>query len=607
MAELGSQAVVLGAGIAGLLTARVLSEFYESVTVVERDRLPDRPAQRKGVPQGRHLHNFLSRGTQVIDELFPGFLDELVAAGAVVVADDDLSRRYVRVGRYELNRTGRLTDPEPLAVYQASRPFIEFHLRRRVAALSNVTILDNHEAIEPLTTADGVIGMRIMKPDNGIATIEDTDLVVDATGRAALTPSLLDRYGFGRPPEKQRESTWRYSSQLMRIPKGRITERMVFVNQGNSAPAALLVAYEHDNWMLAIACPIDCGGPPTNFAESLAAAEAVLPAAIMAGLRGATPAGDIAISRSTAALWRRYDQMPGLPAGMLLLGDALCNLNPIYGQGMTMAALQALALRDCLRAGDTDLAARFYSAAAAVIGPVWAMNAASDRIPCANTPHPVRRQLRNWTERAAVKAAANDIAVAERFFRVRSLIDPPARLRDPALFLRIMMANARPAGRQAGIAPSHPPQSASVNRADEEAIRALIDRQVRGWDTGDSNAYASVFTADADYVTFLGSHHKGREAIAESYAPLFKRFLRGSRLRTQITQLRYLTPDVALIQARAAVTKQAQRWSRRPGRVNTSVAVRTDDGWLLAASQNTTHRRFAEKLLGGLTFRKAHR
>jgi uncharacterized protein (TIGR02246 family) len=606
MADLGSQAVVLGGGIAGLLTARVLSEFYGSVTVVERDALPDHPAHRKGVPQGRHLHNFLSRGTQILGELFPGLLRELVVAGAVVVADSDLSGIYARIGRYELKRTGRLADPAALAVYQASRPFMECHIRRRVAALANVTILDNHDAVESVIAAGVVTGVRIVSRANGTATHMGADLVVDATGHAARTPAFLESYGFGHPPQIRTDSVWGYSSQQMRIPPGRISERMVFVNQGNRAPGALLLAYEDDTWMLAIARPVYCGSPPTNFAESVAAAGQILPATAVAALRDATPLAEIAISRSTAAVWSRYDRMPRLPGGLLVIGDALCHLNPIYGQGMTMAALQALALRDCLQAGDADLAGRFYSAATADIGPVWAMNAANDRTISPTASRPLRRLLRSWSERAALKAAANDIAVAERFLRVRSLVDPPSRLQDPALLLRILQANLRHPRSTPRVVADDSPHSASVNRADEVAIRALIDRQVKGWDTGDPAAYASVFTPDADYVTFLGSSYKGREAIALFYAPLFKKLLRGSRLRTQITHLRYLTPDVALIQARASVTKQVRRWNRRADRVNTSIAVRTDDGWLLAASQNTTHRRLTEKLMGELISRQSH-
>ncbi|PXX02490.1 SgcJ/EcaC family oxidoreductase [Mycolicibacterium moriokaense] len=606
MAELGSHAVVLGAGIAGLMTARVLSEFYGLVTVVERDTLPDHPSQRKGVPQGRHLHNFLSRGTQVIGELFPGLLDEIVAAGAVVDNGDDLSRIYVRVAGYELNPAGKLADPGPLAAYQASRPFVEFHLRRHVVARVNVTILDNHDAVEPVIAGDAVTGARIINRDTGNTTVLDSDLVVDATGRAARIPAFLERHGFSGPPENRQPTAWGYSSQLMRTPAGRIAERMVFVNQGSRAPGALMVAYEDNTWMLAVTRPVDCGSPPTNFTESLAVAEKILPATIMAGLGDATPMGDIAISRSTGASWRRYDRVPRHPSGLLVLGDALCSLNPIYGQGMTMAAVQALALRDCLQTGDTDLAGRFYAVTARDIGPVWAMNAANDRASSTSAASPLPRRFRSWTEKAALKAAANDITVTERILRVRSLIDPPTRLQDPALFLRILLANLRHPRTRPYVIADDPPQSSSVNRADEVAIRALVDRQVNGWDAGDPAAYASVFAPDADYATFLGGRHKGRDAIAKSYAPLFKKLLHGSRLRTQITQLRYLTPDVALIQARAAVTTQARRWHRRADRVNTSIAVRGGDGWLLAVSQNTTHRRFAEKLMGVLVSRQSH-
>jgi uncharacterized protein (TIGR02246 family) len=137
-------------------------------------------------------------------------------------------------------------------------------------------------------------------------------------------------------------------------------------------------------------------------------------------------------------------------------------------------------------------------------------------------------------------------------------------------------------------------------RADEDSIRALVDQQVNGWAAGDPEAYASVFTADADYVTFLGSHYTGRDAIAASYVPLFRKLLKETQLRIDITQVRFLTPDVALVHANASVVKGARRRNRRSVRVNTSVAVRTEGGWRLAASQNTTHRRLAERLMAKL-------
>lgn len=139
--------------------------------------------------------------------------------------------------------------------------------------------------------------------------------------------------------------------------------------------------------------------------------------------------------------------------------------------------------------------------------------------------------------------------------------------------------------------------TAGDQQDDEQAIRALIDRQVTAWAAGDPAAYASVFTTDADYITFLGSRHVGRDAIAASYVPLFRKLLNRTQLRVDIAGIRFLRPDVALIHANASVVRAGRRPSRRNGRVNTSVAVRTDGRWQLVASQNTAHRWIAEKLM----------
>ncbi len=441
MAEFGSHAVVLGAGIAGLLAARVLSDFYDSVTVVERDRLPDHPAHRKGVPQGRHLHQFLSRGPQVIAELFPGLRDELAAAGAVVVDDNPLSRIYARIGDYELKHTGRPADPGALALCQGSRPFMEFHVRRRVTALSNVTIRDGHELVEPVVAGNAVTGVRISNRDTGNPTVLHADLVVDAMGRATRTPTFLANNDFGAPPEKITATAWAYSSQLLRIPEGRLTERLVFINQGREQPGGLLVAYEDNTWMLAIARASHCGHPPADFTEMMTVAEQVFPPAIMAGLRDGTPVARISVYRNTAGRWWRYDRMPRFPAGLVVIGDALCNFNPLYGQGMTMAAVQALALRDCLQAGTCDLPHRFFSTAARTIRPVWAMNQANDEPAYPGPSTTLRQQFDSWTAQAALFAAASDTTVVERLLRVRNLIDPPSSLQDPALLSRIVLAN----------------------------------------------------------------------------------------------------------------------------------------------------------------------
>src|SRR5262249_5281877 len=156
-----------------------------------------------------------SRGLQVLEELFPGLLDDLARAGAVVVDDGELSNYYVRTGRYEMKRSGRFADPEALATHMASRPFMEFHLRRRVKALPNVTFLDGHDVAELVNTANIVNGVRIVRRYNGFHTTLDADLVVDAMGRAARTPAFLERLGYERPTESRALAGINYSSQQL--------------------------------------------------------------------------------------------------------------------------------------------------------------------------------------------------------------------------------------------------------------------------------------------------------------------------------------------------------------------------------------------------------
>jgi 2-polyprenyl-6-methoxyphenol hydroxylase-like FAD-dependent oxidoreductase len=442
--RLGEHAVVLGAGMAGLLAARVLSEFYDSVSVVERDRLPDYPCDRRGIPQGRHVHNFHSRGLQVLEELFPGLLEDLARAGAVVVDDGDLSNFYVRTGPYEMRHSGKFADPAALAFHMASRPFLEFRLRRRVKALPNVTFLDGHDVVEPIAATNVVTGVRIIRRYNGFLTTLDADLVVDAMGRTARTPAFLESLGYDRPTENRAIAKVGYSSRQLSIPPGSVAQRLVFFNPGGGTPGGLLLACEHDTWMLAVGQTTDAGEPPTDFDAMLALIERSLPPAIIEGLRRAEPLGEAVTYRHSAAIWRRYDQLSRFPSGLLVIGDALCSLDPTHGQGMTIAALEALTLRDCLRSGDARLAQRFFCATARYIGSTWAGNQARSRVTSPTRDRSsMRERLRNWISKAALNAAVHDIVLTERFFRVSNFIDPPSRLQDPALIPRILIGNVR--------------------------------------------------------------------------------------------------------------------------------------------------------------------
>jgi 2-polyprenyl-6-methoxyphenol hydroxylase-like FAD-dependent oxidoreductase len=160
-------------------------------------------------------------------------------------------------------------------------------------------------------------------------------------------------------------------------------------------------------------------------------------------LRSAQPLDTVAIARNTGGVWRRYDRMQDFPAGLLVIGDALCSLNPIYGQGITMAALEALALQGYLRDGREEPLA-FFRAAAKHIGPVWALNQGNDRMPSAvQRRRAIGARLVNSALNTALKSAKTDIALTERFYRVTALIDPPSRLQDPALIARVIVGSVR--------------------------------------------------------------------------------------------------------------------------------------------------------------------
>ena len=448
MPEFGERAVVLGASMAGLVAARVLADFFGTVTVVERDLLPDDPAIRRGVPQGRHVHVLLQRGAQIMDELFPGFLNELVANGVPVWDDGDLSKLHLSFGGHEMPRSGNIAiDPKEIATYMPSRPFLEWQVRRQLQAIGNVTILGGHDVAGLTSTADRdrVTGVRVVNREKGGAEEElMADVVMDATGRGAHTPAFLESLGYGRPVEENIVMHTTYVSQFLRIPRGTLKEKLVDIGPAPGRPTGMfLTGYENDTWMFTVFGMVG-HEPPRDLAGMLSFARDYCPAHLLAAVQAAESIGEVTQHRMPSSRWRRYDKMPRFPDGLLVCGDAICSFNPIYGQGMTVAALDAAALRDCLVRGITDLPRRYFRASAKPIGVAWRMAAGSDlAFPAVEGRRSrsmrVVTRLLDW----ALTACESDPVVAVRFFKVNGLIDPPVRLLHPALVGRMAVLNLR--------------------------------------------------------------------------------------------------------------------------------------------------------------------
>jgi 2-polyprenyl-6-methoxyphenol hydroxylase-like FAD-dependent oxidoreductase len=442
MRKLGDHAVVLGASMAGLLAARVLSDAYERVTVVERDALPTKPERRRGVPQGRHAHVLVPRGTQILDELFPGLLDDLVAGGVPVIRD--LGELRFSPAGHRLCLTGRPAQPFSC---QASRPLLEDRVRTRVQALPTVEILDRCEVVGLVTTGarDRVTGVRMLPHAAVVEERLGADLVLDATGRGGRTPAWLATIGYDQPPQAQLTIHLRYATRHLRLrPDALPGHKFVTIGAEPGRPTGLVMfAEEEDRWVLTV---IGYGRhhPPTDPPGFLAFVETIAPPDVFTAICDAEPLDDIVAYRFPANLRRRYERLRRFPAGLLVVGDALCSTNPAYALGMSVAALQAAALQATLASGDHDLARRFFRAAAKPVDMAWQLTVGSDlALPQVQGPRPLPVRVINAYVNRVLTAAERDPAVAEQFLRVAALQDPATRLFRLPTARRVLLGNLR--------------------------------------------------------------------------------------------------------------------------------------------------------------------
>jgi 2-polyprenyl-6-methoxyphenol hydroxylase-like FAD-dependent oxidoreductase len=419
------------------------------VTLVERDRLPAEADNRRGVPQGRHVHTLLPGGADAIDELFPGLLDELVEAGAPKL-DDYATLHFVPDGVHRLAPFG---PAEP--VHQASRPLLEAVVRRRVRDRANVEILDGCAFVGLVTSAarDRITAARVVRHGATAEQVLPADLVVDATGRGSRTPTRLVEIGYDRPVEDEIVIDLRYASRLIRLEPGAVPEQLVLIGPTPQRPRGMgLFACENDTWLFTVSGYAD-HHPAADYQSMVDFAAQFTPPHMVAALRTAEPLTDVSTFRFRANLRRRYDRMRRFPRGLLVIGDAMCSFNPIYGQGMSVAAKQAMALRECLRRGDGHLARRFFRSAAKPIDTAWRMAVGSDlTLPQVQGPRPLAVRLINAYIHRLLVAAEHDPIVATRFLRVSAFLDKPTRLMTPAIVARVISANRRPPARIHGAA-----------------------------------------------------------------------------------------------------------------------------------------------------------
>ena len=427
------RAVVLGAGFAGLLAARVLSDTHEHVVIVDRDHLSPDVGHRRGVSQDRHIHALHTRGLQVLEDLFPGYTAEVQDAGASLGDSLDDMRWY-------------LTGAEPLARadadmpgLSASRPLLEGVVRRRVLATANIDVRGDTDVVD-VTSADGrVSGVRVAARSDGSEATLPAGLVVDATGRGSRAPRWLTGMGFPAPDAERITIDLAYRTRHYRLAGASLgTDGVVIAATPHTPRLGTIMPIEGDRHVVTLGGMVG-DHPPDDEAGFRAFAATLAAPDIADALRDAEPLDDTVSFMFPAGVRRHYERLDRAPGGFLVTGDAVCSFNPAYAQGMTVAAVEAVVLRDLLR-GDGEIdPLTWYRRITPVVNGAWETAAGGDlAFPGVTGERTVSMRIAAAYLPRLLRAATHDADLARAVVRVVGMVDGPETLMRPRVVYKAL-------------------------------------------------------------------------------------------------------------------------------------------------------------------------
>jgi 2-polyprenyl-6-methoxyphenol hydroxylase-like FAD-dependent oxidoreductase len=437
--NVGRTAVVLGGSVAGLCAAGALAPHFDEVLVLERDELPADAEHRRGVPQSKHPHFLLNSGRRAINALFPGFEDDLIAAGGLHLMPS-MDAAYLEGAGWASRKSSSMT-----MVY-SSRILIERVLRDKVRLLGNITIREGVSVRGLDTTAPGSGPGRVTGVTFSTASGDeqvDADLVVDAMGRGSSVSDWLVAAGWPAPPVQTLDAKVTYTSRWYDLPAPEDRPESWWWQHLVIMPTQDKGEHPDEHDFLTNFFPVEgnrviaCMGSwglemPRSTDDFVASAERVRTPLFASAMAECEPISEVHLTRSTGNKWRRYDRLPAAPLGIVFIGDAICAFNPFYAQGISSAAGSALLLRAQLESAidlDQGFFARFLAEQRKALKVPWGMAMARDRgYECATGTETVspwqRRILASLTWPAfnlITGAAREDEVVDEHFGRVFNL------------------------------------------------------------------------------------------------------------------------------------------------------------------------------------------
>jgi 2-polyprenyl-6-methoxyphenol hydroxylase-like FAD-dependent oxidoreductase len=444
-AEPGRRAVVIGGSLAGLITARALANHFDRVTIVERDVLPDDLSQRVGVPQGHHLHVLLARGRVILDQLLPGFLDDLKAAGSVrldTVADVAWLYTQGWNGTFESGLVGE----------GCTRPLMELCVRRRLLLDARIEIRQALDVVGLITAGGAVRGVQLRPRGEREAPVEElaADFVADASGRGSRAPQWLEQLGYGRPAETIVNAFAGYASAVFEPPASTADLPWKGIYLQAQPPqhlrAGIVLPVEGGRW-IATVYGLGKDYPPTDLEGFLAFTRTLRSKLLYHTLKDARLLEPIVPYRGTENRLRHFERLPRWPERFIVVGDAVCAFNPIYGQGITTAALGAQLLDECFRnqldrhPGDLNgLGARFQKQLAKSNQAPWMLATTEDaRVPGAEgTSLGLSTRLMHRFLDHVVRRASRDAVVNQTLSEVFHMMKTPAAFFTPRVLPRLI-------------------------------------------------------------------------------------------------------------------------------------------------------------------------
>ncbi|WP_405804807.1 FAD-dependent monooxygenase [Streptomyces sp. NBC_00210] len=419
------RAVVIGGGMAGMLAAAVLADFSSEVTVIERDELPEGPEPRRSLPQARHVHVLWSGGARAFEQLIPGITDRWLAAGA--------RRIPLPTGLVSMTAQGWLRRwPEMQYMIACTRDLLDWVVRKQVLSLPGVTLLQRHEMQALEGNGSQVTGVRVRTPEGDEITV-GADLVVDASGRGSRAVEWLQALGVGAIEEAEVDSGLVYASRLYRAPEG--SENFPIVNvqsdPGDHVPGqtATIVPVEQGRWLVTLSGTR--GGEPSRDPSRFESfARSIRHPVVGELISMTTPLSEaVSLSRSTVNRRRYFEKASAWPGGFIVVGDSVATYNPLYGQGMTVAAQGLVELKNALKRhglGAPGLARRVQRAIARPAGLAWELATSQDIL----YPGAVGQQPRAGTAAAnryvnrLVRTATGRAQVTRAFLGVVTMSEP---------------------------------------------------------------------------------------------------------------------------------------------------------------------------------------